>query len=38
MDETIPIPERTIDKPFLMSVDSTFTIQGRGTVVAGTVE
>lgn len=38
MDETIPIPERPIDKDFMMSVDSTFTIPGRGTVVTGTVE
>lgn len=38
MDETIPIPERPIDKEFMMSVDSTFTIPGRGTVVTGTVE
>ncbi len=38
MDEYIPIPERPIDKDFMMSVDSTFTIPGRGTVVTGTVE
>jgi len=38
MDTTIPVPERPIDKPFMMSVDSTFTIPGRGTVVTGTVE
>jgi elongation factor Tu len=38
MDETIPVPKRPIDKPFMMSVDSTFTIAGRGTVVTGTVE
>ena len=38
MDKTIPVPERPIDKPFMMSVDSTFTIPGRGTVVTGTVE
>ena len=38
MDETIPVPERPIDKDFMMSVDSTFTIPGRGTVVTGTVE
>ena len=38
MDETIPIPERPIDKTFMMSVDSTFTIPGRGTVVTGTIE
>lgn len=38
MDTTIPLPERPINKPFMMSVDSTFTIPGRGTVVAGTIE
>lgn len=38
MDETIPIPVRPIDKPFLMSVDSTYNIEGRGLVVVGTVE
>lgn len=38
MDETIPIPERPIDKDFMMSVDSTFTVPGRGTVVTGTIE
>lgn len=38
MDEDIPIPERDIDKPFLMSIESTYNVEGRGTVVAGTVE
>lgn len=38
MDEYIPVPERPIDKDFMMSVDSTFTIPGRGTVVTGTIE
>lgn len=38
MDDTIPVPERPIDKEFMMSVDSTFTIPGRGTVVTGTIE
>lgn len=38
MDDTIPVPERPIDKNFMMSVDSTFTIPGRGTVVTGTIE
>lgn len=38
MDETIPVPERPIDKDFMMSVDSTFTVPGRGTVVTGTIE
>jgi len=38
MDTNIPLPERNIDKPLLMSVESTFTIAGRGTVVTGTIE
>ncbi len=38
MDETIPIPVRDIDKPFMMSIESTFTVAGRGTVVTGTVD
>jgi elongation factor Tu len=38
MDETIKVPKRAIEKPFMMSVDGTFTIAGRGTVVTGTVE
>ncbi len=32
MDEYIPIPEREIDKPFLMPVEDVFSIKGRGTV------
>ncbi len=38
MDEKIPEPERDIDKPFLLSIDSIFNIKGRGCVVTGTVE
>lgn len=38
MDEYIPVPVRPLDKDFMMSVDSTFTIPGRGTVVTGTIE
>ena len=37
-DETIPLPQREIDKPFLMSVEDVFTITGRGTVATGRVE
>ncbi|MCB4792213.1 MAG: elongation factor Tu [Elusimicrobia bacterium] len=37
-DDTIPLPERVIDKPFLMSVEDVFTITGRGTVATGRVE
>lgn len=38
MDSTIPIPERPVDKPFLLSVEGTNNIEGRGLVVVGTVE
>lgn len=38
VDEYIPEPERDLDKPFLMSVEDVFSIQGRGTVVTGRVE
>ena len=38
MDEIIPVPERPIDKPFMMSIATKFTIEGRGTVVTGIVE
>ena len=38
MDEYIPIPERPIDKPFLMPIEDVFSISGRGTVVTGRVE
>src|SRR5437899_11550631 len=32
VDEYIPIPERVIDKPFLMPIEDIVSIQGRGTV------
>jgi len=38
MDEYIPIPERVIDRPFLMPIEDVFGIKGRGTVVTGRVE
>jgi len=38
MDETFVVPEREVDKKFLMSVDNAVNISGRGTVVTGTVE
>ena len=38
VDESIPEPERDIDKPFLMPVEDVFTITGRGTVVTGRIE
>ena len=38
VDEYIPVPEREIDKPFLMPIEDIFTISGRGTVVTGRVD
>ena len=38
VDEYIPTPERMVDKPFLMAVEDTMTITGRGTVATGRVE
>lgn len=38
VDGFIPEPERVLDKPFLMSAEDVFSIQGRGTVVTGRVE
>lgn len=38
MDSYFPIPEREIDKPFLMPIEDVFSISGRGTVVTGRVE
>src|SRR5690606_4793263 len=38
VDDSVPEPERDIDKPFLMPVEDVFTITGRGTVVTGRVE
>jgi elongation factor Tu len=37
-DEYLPVPERDIDKDFLMPVEDVFTITGRGTVVTGRIE
>ena len=38
MDETFAVPEREVEKKFLMSVDQAMNISGRGTVVTGTIE
>jgi elongation factor Tu len=38
VDTAIPLPERDVDKPFLMPVEDVFTITGRGTVVTGRIE
>jgi len=37
-DTYFDLPERDLDKPFLMSIEDVFTISGRGTVVTGRVE
>jgi elongation factor Tu len=38
VDEYIPIPERLVDKDFLMPVEDVFSITGRGTVATGRIE
>src|SRR2546421_458457 len=38
VDKYVPVPQRDIDKPFLMPIEDIFSISGRGTVVTGRVE
>jgi len=38
VDSYVPVPERSVDKPFLMPVEDVFSITGRGTVATGRVE
>lgn len=38
VDEYIDLPERDIEKPFLMPVEDVFSIEGRGTVATGRIE
>jgi elongation factor Tu len=38
LDNYIPEPKREVDKPFLMPVESVFSISGRGTVATGRIE
>ena len=38
VDSYIPIPERAVDKDFLMPVEDVFSITGRGTVATGRIE
>jgi elongation factor Tu len=38
LDSYIPVPERDIDKPFLLPVEDVFSITGRGTVATGRIE
>src|SRR5450759_2589527 len=38
LDSYIPMPQRDVDKPFLMPIEDVFSISGRGTVVTGRIE
>jgi elongation factor Tu len=38
VDEYFPLPQRAVDRPFLMPIEDIFSIQGRGTVVTGRIE
>jgi elongation factor Tu len=38
LDATIPIPERALDRDFLMPIEDVFSITGRGTVVTGRID
>jgi elongation factor Tu len=38
LDTYIPLPERDVDKPYLMPIEDVFSISGRGTVVTGRIE
>ncbi|XP_077995290.1 elongation factor Tu, mitochondrial-like isoform X2 [Glandiceps talaboti] len=38
VDEYIPLPVRDLDKPFMLPIETIYSIQGRGTVVTGRLE
>jgi len=38
IDDYVPMPERDMDKPFLLPIEDVFSISGRGTVVTGRVD
>ena len=38
IDSYIPLPQREVEKPFLMPVEDIFSIEGRGTVATGRIE
>ncbi|MBU0661550.1 elongation factor Tu [Patescibacteria group bacterium] len=38
LDEYIPLPQRDLDKDFLMPIEDVFSIEGRGTVVTGRID
>ncbi len=38
LDRYLPVPERVVDRPFLMSIEKVFQIEGRGTVATGKID
>src|SRR5258705_5091372 len=38
LDSSVPLPQRDVDKPFMMPIEDVFSISGRGTVVTGRIE
>jgi elongation factor Tu len=38
VDSYVPLPQRDVEKPFIMPIEDIFSIQGRGTVVTGRIE
>ena len=38
MDDVITPPDRATSKPFIMSIEGLYNIEGRGLVVTGTIE
>lgn len=38
LDTYVPLPQRDVEKPFLMPIESVFSISGRGTVATGRIE
>ena len=38
VDSYVPVPDRPVERPFLMPIEDVFSITGRGTVVTGKVE
>ncbi|MDL1892265.1 elongation factor Tu [Sphingobacteriales bacterium CHB3] len=38
VDSYVPVPQRDVDKPFLMPIEDVFSITGRGTVGTGRCE
>jgi elongation factor Tu len=38
LDTYFPVPDRPVDKPFLMPIEDIFSISGRGTVATGRID